>query len=115
MLSGCVSAARMMSSLVPRETLEKPCQFSLDSGNKWGVHVRLGGLVGSLLELAVVAGLLDAVQDLLDEGLVLSLGPGGRLVLARHGESGLGGMCCRRESVRKCQGSLRMLAPERVR
>lgn len=63
------------------------------------MHVRLGGLVGSLLELAVVASLLDAVQDLLDEGLVLGLGPGGRLVLARHGEIGLGGMCCRGESV----------------
>ena len=63
------------------------------------VHVRLGGLVGSLLQLAVVAGLLDAVQNLLDEGLVLGLGPGGRLVLARHGEIGVRVLCCRRDSV----------------
>lgn len=30
----------------------------------------LGGLVGTLLQLAVVAGLLDEVEDLLGEGLV---------------------------------------------
>jgi len=41
---------------------------------------------GTLLELPVVAGLLDAVQELLNEGSVLGLGPGSRLVLSGHCE-----------------------------
>jgi hypothetical protein len=47
-------------------------------------NIRLGGLIGTLLQLAVVAGLLDAVQELLDEGGVLGLGPGNRIVLVGH-------------------------------
>lgn len=50
----------------------------------------LGGLVGALLELPVVAGLLDAVEKLLDESRVLGLGPGGRVVLTRHCRCGNG-------------------------
>jgi hypothetical protein len=55
------------------------------------VHIRLGGLVGTLLELSVVAGLLDAVEELLDESTVLGLGPGSRFVLTRHFDRSV---CC---------------------
>ena len=53
----------------------------------WRIDVRLGRLVSSLLELPIVASLLDAVQNLLDERSILSLGPGGRFVLAGHFQS----------------------------
>lgn len=43
----------------------------------------LGGLVGTLLELAVVGSRLDQVQDLLRHGGVGD-GPRGGLVLVRH-------------------------------
>lgn len=43
----------------------------------------LGGLVGTLLELTVVAGRLDEVQDLLGHGSIGD-GPSGGLVLVRH-------------------------------
>ena len=42
----------------------------------------LGGLVGTLLQLAVVGGLLDQVEDVLGQGGVGD-GPGGGVVL-RH-------------------------------
>ena len=53
----------------------------------WRTDVRLGRLVSSLLELPIVASLLDAVQNLLDERSILSLGPGGRFILAGHFQS----------------------------
>jgi hypothetical protein len=66
----------------------------------------------ALLQLPVVAGLLDAVKELLDQRGVLGLGPSGGFVLSRHFAVG--------RSVEKddvvfrlwtCrQGSLRLLA-----
>jgi hypothetical protein len=53
-----------------------------------GAHVRLGGLVGSLLQLAVVGRLLDEIEDLLAESLV-GLGPRGAVV--GHCRFGCGG------------------------
>lgn len=43
----------------------------------------LGGLVGTLLELAVVRSLLDEVEELLGQSSV-GQGPGSGLVLVRH-------------------------------
>ena len=53
----------------------------------------LGGLVGTLLQLAVVGGLLDDVEDLLGEGGVGDWPRGSRVLLVRHVdglESGFG-------------------------
>lgn len=50
---------------------------------------RLGGLVGSLLKLAIVSRLLDKIEDLLREGLI-SLGPCGGVVF---GHGGFGSVC----------------------
>lgn len=67
---------------------------------------------GALLELAVVAGLLDAVKQLLDESRILGLGPGSRLVLG-HFEVGsinrMDDVVFRDGSCRR--SSLRVLAP----
>lgn len=82
------------------------------------VHIRLGRLVlqpglanvliqpdchktySALLQLAVVASLLNAVKQLLDQRRVLGLGPGGRLVV-RHVER----VCGVRDSVRAINGN----------
>lgn len=102
MLSGWVSAARMTSSLVPRLILcasrqpdsvgrrhsgrSRHTTWSLRSGALVSRHSPtklVHATYSALLELPVVARLLHAVQKLLDEGGVLGLGPGSRLV-GRH-------------------------------
>lgn len=113
MLRGWVSAARMTSSLVPRLMLHAVSVGGVFGEERKSLDIRLGRLVlqsrlanaqmrerewsqtySALLELAVVAGLLDAVEQLLDQRGVLGLGPGGRLVLSgRH--CGVGGLMVR--------------------
>jgi hypothetical protein len=46
----------------------------------------LGGLVGALLELAVVGSLLDKIKDLLGQSLI-SLGPSGATMEVSHGQN----------------------------
>ena len=102
MLRGWVSAARMTSSLVPRLILDIPSvggrakfehsgdvrlgRFVLQSQSVFAQNVRgESATYSALLELTVVAGLLDAVKQLLDQRGVVGLGPGSGLVLSgRH-------------------------------
>jgi hypothetical protein len=91
MARGEVSAARTMISEIPRLRLWErglaDCVVVVCE-RKTGAHVRLGGLVGSLLQLAVVGCLLDEIEDLLAESLV-GLGPRGAVV--GHCRFGCGG------------------------
>ena len=74
--------------------------------NDFQAHqLRRGPTYGTLLQLAVVAGLLHAVKQLLDQRGVLGLGPSGGLVLSgRH--CGVGWLM-----VRMTRGSEVVLSP----
>jgi hypothetical protein len=129
MLSGWVSAARMTSSLVPRLMLHlssvpssyhdrrRPSTYDLVASFWTRVsqcsdrNYGNGKTYSALLELAVVAGLLHTVEQLLDQRGVLSLGPSGGLVLSGHCVVGRSRVKMTVWSRLSChQGSLRLLA-----
>lgn len=69
---GVVSAARMTISETPRFRVSVSCEVSIGAYELKGTWEEklTSALVGALLKLAVVAGLLDKVQERLGESLV---------------------------------------------
>ena len=94
-----MSAARIISSLVPREmdlVASLAPFFSCLNSNDEKSALLLRSEVNWIIYAPVVAGLLHAIEELLDQASVLSLGPSGRFVLCVGHVDGRVSWGCRR-------------------